>query len=90
MLVVFGRDTFGWCCVWATSSRRGFALEKKRFRAFGDRLSVDEVDRDARMGIVKARAAPKSRMVKREKGRGMRKWMSTQLLGSHVIYLLER
>jgi hypothetical protein len=72
MLVGFRGDVFDWCCVWVTSSRRGFALEKKRFRAFGDRLSIDEVDSDARKGIVKAIAAPRSSKVKREKGRGIR------------------
>ena len=57
---VFG----GFPCVWVTSPRRGFALEKKRLRAFGDRLSVD----GARRGIVNAKAAPSSSMVNREKG----------------------
>jgi hypothetical protein len=49
-----------------TSSRRGVALEKKRLRAFEDRLS-------GRKGIVKARAAPMSSMINGEKGRGMEK-----------------
>lgn len=80
LLMVFG----GFPCVWVTSPRRGFALEKKRLRAFGDRLSVD----GARRGIVNAKAAPSSSMVNREKGRGMRKWMYTQVLKSHLIFTL--
>ena len=50
-----------------TFSRRGVALEKKRLRAFEDRLA------GVRKGIVKAIAAPMSSMENREKGRGMEK-----------------
>jgi hypothetical protein len=83
MVLVFTGDLPGWTCGWVTS-RRGLAREKKRLRAFGDRLSV-EPESDDRKGIVKAKAAPMSRMVNREKGRGIEEQMISQVLDSHLV-----
>jgi hypothetical protein len=49
-----------------------YDLEKKRLKAFEARLSGN-VKGGARMGSIKARAAPRSSSVNREKDRGIRR-----------------